>query len=177
MGNGTANHTWEVVAKDATGLITGITSNSCGSCHAGAYELTPAKLNEEVEGFHAALETLEVALEAKGIFFQARSPYFFVSADPAAVAFVNWNTVATGLGLPAVPGYKDVMGAAFNYNLLHHDPGAYAHNRVYTKRLIFDSIDFIQNGVLDGTLDLSAAPVAAHYLGAAVGSENAVVRP
>lgn len=55
------------------------------------------------------------------------------------------------------------MGAAFNYNLLYHDPGGYAHNRVYVKRLIFDSIDFIDNGVLDGTIAVTGD--AATYLG------------
>jgi hypothetical protein len=34
------------------------------------------------------------------------------------------------------------MGAAYNFNLLEHDPGAYVHNRMYTKRLIYDSIDW-----------------------------------
>lgn len=35
------------------------------------------------------------------------------------------------------------MGAAFNYNLLHHDFGAFAHNRLYAKRLIYDSISWL----------------------------------
>ena len=48
---------------------------------------------------------------------------------------------------------KDRMGAAFNYVMLHHEPGAYAHNRYYTKRLIFDSIDYLDPaGSLDGQL-------------------------
>jgi hypothetical protein len=34
------------------------------------------------------------------------------------------------------------MGAAFNLNLLEHDPGAYVHNRIYTKRLLYDAIDW-----------------------------------
>jgi hypothetical protein len=35
------------------------------------------------------------------------------------------------------------MGAAFNYNLLYHDFGAFAHNRYYAKRLIYDSISWL----------------------------------
>lgn len=35
------------------------------------------------------------------------------------------------------------MGAAFNYNLLYHDYGAFAHNRFYVKRLIYDSISWL----------------------------------
>ena len=47
------------------------------------------------------------------------------------------------------------MGAAFNYNLLHHDFGAFAHNSLYAKRLIYDSIDWLNNKAMDG--DVKAA--------------------
>jgi hypothetical protein len=67
------------------------------------------------------------------------------------------------------------MGAAFNYSLLHHEPGAWAHNRLYAKLLIFDSIDWLEAAsivagagtystpVPDGTIDLAAHPEAAIY--------------
>jgi hypothetical protein len=41
------------------------------------------------------------------------------------------------------------MGAAFNFNLLDHDAGAYAHNRMYVKRLVYDSIDWLDDGVMN----------------------------
>jgi hypothetical protein len=70
------------------------------------------------------------------------------------------------------------MGAAFNINLLIHDPGGYAHNRYYVKRLLWDSIDFMTNGTLgdinmtatiDGLASLTAAQKAGakKYLGTA----------
>jgi hypothetical protein len=40
---------------------------------------------------------------------------------------------------------KNNMGAAFNFNLLEHDPGSYAHNRYYVKRLIYDAIDWLDD--------------------------------
>ena len=155
----TANHTWEVVAKDDAGAITAINSETCASCHAGNYALTPEKLELEKEELHASLAALESALAAKGIYFYPAHPYFFTApyvAGGTNTAFKNWEGVYAGKG-------KDVMGAAFNYNLLEHDPGAYAHNRFYTKRLIFDSIDFIDNGVLDGSISVTGE--AATYLG------------
>jgi len=52
---------------------------------------------------------------------------------------------------------KPNMGACFNMNMLKHEPGAFAHNSVYTKRLIYDSIDWLDNLALDysvyGTLN------------------------
>ena len=47
---------------------------------------------------------------------------------------------------------KDTLGAAFNYNMLAHMPMAFVHNSRYTRRLIFDSIDWLDNGSLDGTI-------------------------
>lgn len=155
-----ANHTWEVVAKDATGVITAINSETCASCHAGTYELTPAKLELEKEELHASLAALEAALVAKGIYFYPAHPYFYTApyvVGGTNTGFTNWA------GVYGLANWKDTMGAAFNYNLLEHDPGAYAHNRFYTKRLIFDSIDFLDNGVLDGTISVTGE--AATYLG------------
>jgi len=53
------------------------------------------------------------------------------------------------------------MGAAFNYNLLEHDPGAYVHNRMYVKRLIYDSIDWLDDGEMNYSVGatLDALPV------------------
>ena len=170
MGTGTADHAWKVVAKDDAGVITAVNSNTCVNCHLGAFGLTVEFLKAEVNQYDAALDALKTLLDAKGIFFAPANPYFFTAPwvdytppDPNPnVAFTNWGGVATSLGLAAVPGYKDVMGAAFNYNLLYHDPGGYAHNRFYAKRLIFDSIDFIDNGILDGTISVTGD--AALYL-------------
>jgi hypothetical protein len=41
------------------------------------------------------------------------------------------------------------MGAAFNYYMLYYDPGAFAHNRRYVRRLIFDSMDWLDDGKLN----------------------------
>jgi hypothetical protein len=56
-------------------------------------------------------------------------------------------------------------GAAFNLQLLVHDPGAYVHNSRYTKRLIYDSIDWADDGLLNYSTGatLNALPAAANY--------------
>jgi hypothetical protein len=41
------------------------------------------------------------------------------------------------------------MGAAFNYTMLVADPGAYVHNRRYIKKLIYDSIDWLDDGLMN----------------------------
>ncbi len=69
-------------------------------------------------------------------------------------------------GEPGTAGTgKNNMGSAFNFNLLEHDPGAYAHNRVYVKRLIYDSIDWLDDGVMNYSVGatLDALPPATPY--------------
>ena len=43
-------------------------------------------------------------------------------------------------------GNEGNMGAAFNLNLLFRDYGGFAHNDLYAKRLIYDSIDWLDGG-------------------------------
>jgi hypothetical protein len=134
--------------------IVKITSSTCVACHQGQYALTPTALNDEAEEYEASLSSLAAVLASKGIFFDhSTNPYFFKDSngngvlDPGEIirtnAYTNWAG-PYGVGL-----FKDTMGAAFNLNLLAHDPGGYAHNRIYAKRLIWDSIDFSSDGTLN----------------------------
>jgi hypothetical protein len=50
---------------------------------------------------------------------------------------------------------KNFMGSAFNFNLLEHDPGAYVHNRTYVKRLIYDSIDWLDDTLMNNSVGTS----------------------
>lgn len=49
------------------------------------------------------------------------------------------------------------MGAAFNYELLYADYGAYVHNPDYIKRLLFDSIAWLRDDGNKCTLPTSAS--------------------
>jgi hypothetical protein len=160
-------HKFEVVEKDDSGVITAINASICVTCHDGEYGYAfvtedttteygtftaagaAAALEEEAEGYHEALEILLAGLENAGLTWTGGYPYF------SGASWVDEGT----------------FGAAHNYNYLHHEPGAYAHNRYYAKRLIFDSIDWLDNGALDGsiTIDDTAYPEAAAWLGAEEG--------
>lgn len=114
----------------------------CVTCHTSRGEGTNAKVvwleNSWGARFAAGLDAVQYVLAQKGIYFASSYPYFFKSADnpTSANAFKNW-------------GNKETMGAAFNFNLLKHESGAIAHNRFYVRRLIYDSIDFLDDGVLN----------------------------
>ncbi len=155
---------------DTTGDITAITASVCIECHDGSHgpafvaeggaaaAVTAAAefMMEEEEGYLAALSALVAALESQGIYYdQANYPYFFTDGT-STTSYTDW---AAPYGLA---DWQDVMGAAFNLNLLAHDPGGYAHNRFYVKALIWDSIDYIYDGTIDGSVvsDIQALETA-----------------
>ena len=158
-------HTFNVVEKDDLGVITRIMSTTCVECHEDfvtedTTEYTAAaaaaELQEEAEGYHEALELLEAELADDGLVFTGSYPYF------SGASWVDEGT----------------FGAGHNFNYLHHEPGAYAHNRYYAKRLIFDSIDWLDNKSLDGeiTIDETVNPHAAAWFRADETS-NIATRP
>lgn len=122
-----------------------------------------------------SLEALKAQLELRGIYFGEGYPYFFTApyvAGGANTGFTNWQSVATALGSSSASDgmWKSVMGTAFNYNLLVHDPGAVAHNRRYARRLIYDAIDFLDDGIMNRSVNttLTALPDTKAYKASAL---------
>ena len=121
--------------------------------------------------YQAALEALSVQLGLKGYYFAESYPYFFMTPDNTASgnAVKNWlspgDTDTTG----ATTG-KNNMGAAFNYNLLKHDPGGVAHNRRYTRRLVYDAIDWVDDDIMNYSVSttLNALDNATVYKASAI---------
>lgn len=139
-------HKFTNVTKDSIGKITAITSTACATCHSGNYALTAEKLVDEEHEYLASLEAAKAVLASIGIHYYNTYPYFFTNAYVVGgtnTGFTNWASIYT------FAKWKDTMGAAFNLNLLAHDPGGYAHNRYYSKRLIWDAIDFAYDGTLN----------------------------
>jgi hypothetical protein len=100
-------------------------------------------LQAKKSGYQAALTVIAAQLAAKGIYYDAVvAPYFFTTANQSQHIFanrtVNWNNSATFQG-------ANLMGAAFNLRLLQ--PGAgWVHNSGYSKRLLYDTIDYLDDG-------------------------------
>lgn len=117
-----------------TGTILSIESPICANCHNGnlMQEWTPTTLQDRKAGYNAAYEALKELTKEKGL---------------SVSGYNNWLK-------PYGPGTgPDTMGASHNGNLLSVDPGGYAHNSKYVKRLIYDSIDWLYNGVLDNDVE------------------------
>ena len=74
--------------------------------------------------------------------------------NPTEAAAAQWTTAATIA--PYVGKKTKLMGAISNIVLFKRDPGGYAHARTYSRRLIYDSIDFIDDGVLNMSVGATA---------------------
>jgi nitrate reductase cytochrome c-type subunit len=115
----------------------------CAECHSGGFALTPAIIEEEEAGYAAAIEVLEVALDQQGYTFLGGYPYF---------SNTNWIPA-----LGTTQDGKNTMGAAFNFNLAAHEPGGFAHNRFYYKRLLWDSIDWMDDFIMNDSVSTTMA--------------------
>jgi hypothetical protein len=101
-----------------------------------------------VDAWDLAVATL---LKNYNITYTTTYPYFFdLAKDPSgATKVTDWTRGGTVDG-------KKLMGVCFNINLLIRDPGEFAHARTYTRRLIYDTIDFLD----DKTINLSVSATA-----------------
>ncbi len=107
------------------------------------------KLAEAKPYYNAGLAVITTLLAKAPFnieFDNAVYPYFFKKglAHTSANAVKDW-TCGTGNQLFG----KKTMGAAYNLKLLTTDYAGYVHGRSYSQRLIFDSIDFLDDGVMN----------------------------
>ncbi len=133
-------------------------NNVCIKCHSseGGVTFTAATfgtgfLDEQYEVFENALLLSAATLSNRYhiAYDPANYPYFYDN-DAGGAQVKNWNrTVTTPSGVLDDATAMKLMGACFNLNLLTKESAAFAHGRTYTRRLIYDTIDFLDNGVID----------------------------
>ena len=148
----TTSHTWEINWNAYNEV--------CLKCHdeEGGVPLGPTNyktlfIEEQAEFFKTALELgFDKLLHNYGIQFKPSHPYFF-NLDDTAVK--DW----TRGGALSQADAKKLMGACFNLNLLEHEPAAFVHARTYTRRLLYDTIDFLD----DGKINMSVGKTAIAY--------------
>jgi hypothetical protein len=134
-------HSFSVISTASNGTIAAITTNVCTTCHGTAMDAPT--LQTKMTGYQAALAVIAAQLAAKGIYYNAaQAPYFFTTAVPAqqtvANRTVNWYYS------PTIQG-ANLMGAAFNLRLMQTDAG-WVHNSTYAKRLLYDTIHYLDDG-------------------------------
>jgi hypothetical protein len=164
----------------------------CSDCHiaVGATNINnKTDINNKKEAHKAALTAVYANLTSYHL--RPAQVYNIRSINKTTGgAFVKYSTAGsintTGVlqKLPAnlrnIKG-SDLMGATFNYVALTNDFGSYVHNVPYAKKLMYDTIDLLDNGVLDystcNRLTAMSAAVAYSYLCANGTSGNISERP
>ncbi len=153
--------------QETDGAISAIPSDAqvCSNCHNNSNPFsapwTPASLEEKRNGLSAALKALQqMLLRPNGDASKALGTYN-ATTDAITYSKTKWNSafgsgVVSKSGNPldgnatsAITGGAYSMGAAFNYEALKADPGAFAHNSHYVRRLVFDSIDWLYDGAVN----------------------------
>lgn len=79
-------------------------------------------------------------------------PYYYQGGTTTAQT--DWTKGGTVNG-------KKLLGAAYNIQLLTKDPAAYAHARSYSRRLLYDTLDFLDDGVINLSVGTTALAVSA----------------
>jgi hypothetical protein len=147
------HHTLEMDASAFNGV--------CVNCHSkeGSTTLTADNfksvfIEEQEEVFQDALALALSVLKAKyNISYNlAAYPYFYDDSLAPGSAVKDWTRGGTLSGAEA----KKLMGACFNINILKRDPAAFAHARTYARRLLYDSIDFLDNKLMDKSVSATA---------------------
>jgi hypothetical protein len=151
-------HSWKIDINAAAQL--------CIKCHAAEVAVAgvadAAALNtfleEQAAGFTDALGLIQnLFLTKYGIKYDPNAyPYFYdMTKDPAGkTAVKDWTRGTRDQNLG-----KRLMGSAFNLNLLTKDPGSYVHARTFVRRLIYDTVDYLD----DNTMNYSAGASAKAY--------------
>jgi hypothetical protein len=126
------NHTFAAAEYDNNGNVTSLTNQAlCDTCHSNI----PLNLPVLKAGQDEAVELLGAYLT---------------------------NDIINYLGTDVVVNYQTVpinaYGSFQNWKYFSEgDPCGYVHNSIYARRLLFDSIDWMDNGVLDGTITIPAS--------------------
>jgi hypothetical protein len=125
------NHTFAAAEYDNNGNVTSLTNQAlCDTCHSNI----PINLPVLKAGQDEVIALLGEYVKNNIINYldtDIESDFATVPID-AYGAFQNWKYFSEG------------------------DPCGYVHNSIYTRRLLFDSIDWLDNGVLDGTITIPA---------------------
>ncbi|KAA0894942.1 hypothetical protein [Oryzomonas rubra] len=113
-------------------------------------DLVNTQLTGQSDAFQNGLALIQQLLLTKWqiSFDQANYPYFYDENLPLKGGkkqqVKDWTRGTNNQTLG-----KKVMGACFNFNLLTREPGAYVHGRTFSQRLVYDTIDFLDDGVMN----------------------------
>jgi len=154
MAEGTDSHLYSAFTDNT---VLGL-PDLCYNCHsnnpaAGHYYKSKEYLETDIKpGYLATLAYIETMMATSTL------NYTGGILTQAAAGQFQFNGANLSSALQAD---IDLAGALFNYKLFKDDHAGYVHNRYYAKQLLFDSIDYLEDGVINGSITVSDAVAAA----------------
>jgi hypothetical protein len=143
---------------DINDSITDIISNStvCSSCHNGTYQpgIDPTTMNTLRKGFRTSLVILSKLMVPTGSGPTNRNDWISTTPNPATG--ISYGTATVDRLKGSLPAAVYTMGASYNYGFLFNEPSSYNHSPVFTRQLIYDSIDWVISG--SGGFGTAASP-------------------
>lgn len=143
-----------VLATGRAYTVASIDTSICMTCHSAGkvgyarFNGTVAALNTEKLGYNSALRAMYVWLNKKSI--SSTSDWLKASTYSWADAPAYVAGCTPTVGGDNYFGSRN-MGIAFNYDFLKNDPAGYVHNDLYVKRIIYDSLDWIDDCQMNNT--------------------------
>ena len=168
--NSEGDHTFAVVEKDESGVVTAIKADVCVTCHDGEHALFVGEglVDTEQEiwnGSEAVATTVTQTMVDESAAVLEEEAEGYQQAGELLLDMLKLNngmTNYTGALLDYTTATTANDFGAFQNSFLPSDePGGYAHNRYYVKRALFDAIDWAEDGSIDGTIDDYSASYAA----------------
>jgi len=149
--------------------ISSISTALCSTCHASGgvgnpfFNGTVAALNAKKTGYGLTVNAVNAWLVAKALVWartaggvtSATNTSNWVSQPDAAL---STNYASQSACVP--PGstaadFMDIgtrnMGAALNYDFAKNEPGAFVHNDLYIKRILYDTIDWLDDCTMNNS--------------------------
>lgn len=148
--------------------VSSINTSLCATCHASGgigspyFNGTVAALNAKKTGYGLSVKAVYAWLVAKSLIW-ARTSSGTTSAtntsnwvsQPVAALAVNYRN--QDACIPPGTSAADFMaigtrnmGASMNYDF-KNDPGAFVHNDLYLKRILYDTIDWLDDCVMNNS--------------------------
>ena len=155
IANGGGHLFYPVSFSSPGKIISEITSKTCVKCHDGSFQptWTPETLQAKRNGYASSLAILGLLRNySSSTKVPGTAKYPKGTTNGKTNANPDWTVFAPG----APHAGANTMGAVFNYSQIVADPAGFVHNSLYVRRLIYDSIDWLHDGVL-GNNDVEKA--------------------
>ena len=111
------------------------------------FEVYEDAIKLAVDLFNSRQDIIDIAADDHGVYRRYYDAGTTTSSNAA-----DWTAVATALSMDP----KKLMGAIGNVTMFSKDKGGYAHARTYSRRLLYDSIDYLDDGSMNQSVSATA---------------------